>query len=349
MFLLVVLQQYPSVLPQPQQGQPAPAVASLCSAPTLLPVDAAPWPTQGTPLTGAITLAAATLCLLMPCFCSVVPDAPGPASPGGSVVPGRHRWRCMQPRLCPFCWKTFSNSFNLKQHVVNVHTVGQGLQCHLCHKTVKNKWYLRKHHVTAHGAPLKRGKHASGNNNSLVLQHYGQQDAALEYQDGAPHEHGHYGVDNMHLQDEYSDGRTASAMMAGDYCDRSMAGSAEYGDGSSTFECGGSGYVVAHTHLQRHHKRSSSSSSSSSAAAAPPSACSPNASTPRGAAGGALPLSSCLSSHSPPPTRSSPPSGADHSSVASVAVRSYHRHSNQRAASPGLSLHPLPSHSHQLA
>lgn len=67
----------------------------------------------------------------------------------------------MQPRICALCWKTFSNSFNLKQHVVNVHTVGEGLQCHLCHKKVKNKWYLRKHHVTAHGAPLKRGKHAS--------------------------------------------------------------------------------------------------------------------------------------------------------------------------------------------
>lgn len=73
----------------------------------------------------------------------------------------------MQPRLCLFCYKTFSNSFNLKQHVVNVHTVGQGLQCHLCHKTVKNKWYLRKHHVTAHGAPLKRGKHAANNNSSI--------------------------------------------------------------------------------------------------------------------------------------------------------------------------------------
>ena len=79
-------------------------------------------------------------------FCSV-PDAPA-----------RQRWRCMQPRLCPFCWKTFSNSFNLKQHIVNVHTVGEGIECELCHKVVKNKWYLRKHHVTAHGAPLRRSK-----------------------------------------------------------------------------------------------------------------------------------------------------------------------------------------------
>lgn len=70
----------------------------------------------------------------------------------------RNRWRCMQPRLCNYCWKTFSNSFNLKQHIVNVHIQSQGVTCSLCEKVVKNKWYLRKHLVTAHGAPLKRVK-----------------------------------------------------------------------------------------------------------------------------------------------------------------------------------------------
>ena len=70
----------------------------------------------------------------------------------------RNRWRCMQPRLCNYCWKTFSNSFNLKQHIVNVHIQSQGVTCNLCNKVVKNKWYLRKHLVTAHGAPLKRVK-----------------------------------------------------------------------------------------------------------------------------------------------------------------------------------------------
>ena len=68
----------------------------------------------------------------------------------------RNRWRCMQPRLCNYCWKTFSNSFNLKQHIVNVHIQSKGVSCSLCDKVVKNKWYLRKHLVTAHGAPLKR-------------------------------------------------------------------------------------------------------------------------------------------------------------------------------------------------
>ncbi len=70
----------------------------------------------------------------------------------------RNRWRCMQPRVCNYCWKTFSNSFNLKQHIVNVHVQSQGVTCNVCQKVVKNKWYLRKHLVTAHGAPLKRAK-----------------------------------------------------------------------------------------------------------------------------------------------------------------------------------------------
>ena len=77
----------------------------------------------------------------------------------------RNRWRCMQPRVCNYCWKTFSNSFNLKQHIVNVHVQSQGVACSLCEKVVKNKWYLRKHLVTAHGAPLKRVK---GNEGSIL-------------------------------------------------------------------------------------------------------------------------------------------------------------------------------------
>ncbi|XP_040580531.1 uncharacterized protein [Lepeophtheirus salmonis] len=76
----------------------------------------------------------------------------------------RNRWRCMQPRICNYCWKTFSNSFNLKQHIVNVHVQSQGVSCSLCEKVVKNKWYLRKHLVTAHGAPLKRVKGSEKSN-----------------------------------------------------------------------------------------------------------------------------------------------------------------------------------------
>ena len=68
----------------------------------------------------------------------------------------------MQPRICPYCWKTFSNSFNLKQHTINVHIQSQGVACHQCQKVVKNKWYLRKHLVTAHGAPLKRSTTKDG-------------------------------------------------------------------------------------------------------------------------------------------------------------------------------------------
>ena len=72
----------------------------------------------------------------------------------------------MQPRQCPYCLKQFSNSFNLKQHTINVHIQSQGVQCHICDKVVKNKWYLRKHLVTAHGAPLKRSKDGTALNKS---------------------------------------------------------------------------------------------------------------------------------------------------------------------------------------
>jgi uncharacterized Zn-finger protein len=74
----------------------------------------------------------------------------------------RRLWRCMQPRICPVCFKTFSTSFNLKQHIQNVHLPSQGIQCHLCRKCFKNKRYLRKHLVTYHGAPLRRVRTQDG-------------------------------------------------------------------------------------------------------------------------------------------------------------------------------------------
>ena len=90
------------------------------------------------------------------------------SSSANSVTHPRQRWRCMQPRLCNYCWKTFSNSFNLKQHIVNVHIQSQGVNCNICDKVVKNKWYLRKHLVTAHGAPLKRSKNSDNSNTSSL-------------------------------------------------------------------------------------------------------------------------------------------------------------------------------------
>lgn len=65
-------------------------------------------------------------------------------------------WKSRQPRMCQYCQRMFSNKFNLKQHILNMHTVGKELQCEICQKKVKNKWYLRRHHVTHHGAPLKK-------------------------------------------------------------------------------------------------------------------------------------------------------------------------------------------------
>jgi len=65
-------------------------------------------------------------------------------------------WKSRQPRMCLHCNRMFSNKFNLKQHILNMHTVGREMQCEICNKKVKNKWYLRRHHVTHHGAPLKK-------------------------------------------------------------------------------------------------------------------------------------------------------------------------------------------------
>ncbi|XP_043192505.1 broad-complex core protein isoforms 1/2/3/4/5-like [Amphibalanus amphitrite] len=74
----------------------------------------------------------------------------------------RQRWRCMQPSVCPHCLRTFSNAFNLKQHIINVHTFGNELKCEVCGKVQKNKWYLRKHMVKSHNAPLRRVKLPDG-------------------------------------------------------------------------------------------------------------------------------------------------------------------------------------------
>jgi len=54
-------------------------------------------------------------------------------------------WKSRQPRMCQYCQRMFSNKFNLKQHILNMHTVGRELQCEICQKKVKNKWYLRRH------------------------------------------------------------------------------------------------------------------------------------------------------------------------------------------------------------
>lgn len=52
---------------------------------------------------------------------------------------------------CPECGKIYSNNSNLKQHIVNVHTVQtQYLVCHICHKQFKTKQYLQIHLLSMH-------------------------------------------------------------------------------------------------------------------------------------------------------------------------------------------------------
>merc|ERR1712029_1131757 len=76
------------------------------------------------------------------------------AAPSGSN--GTEKWKSRQPRPCDHCDRIFSNKFNLKQHVMNMHTPGGTVACEICKKRVKNKWYLRRHQVTHHNAPLKK-------------------------------------------------------------------------------------------------------------------------------------------------------------------------------------------------
>lgn len=79
-------------------------------------------------------------------------------SAGGPEDRRSRQWSSRQPRVCPICNGLFSNKFNLKQHIVNVHTNSAGVECTLCKKVCKNKWYRRRHEVVVHGAPLKRGR-----------------------------------------------------------------------------------------------------------------------------------------------------------------------------------------------
>lgn len=80
-------------------------------------------------------------------------QAAGPSAAGGN---GTEKWKSRQPRPCDHCDRIFSNKFNLKQHIMNMHTPGGTVSCELCKKRVKNKWYLRRHQVTHHNAPLKK-------------------------------------------------------------------------------------------------------------------------------------------------------------------------------------------------
>jgi hypothetical protein len=74
----------------------------------------------------------------------------------------REKGSCRQPRVCPLCSKTFSNAFNLKQHMMNIHIPPVATRCPECQCIVKNKLYLRKHLVKAHKVPLRRIRDSNG-------------------------------------------------------------------------------------------------------------------------------------------------------------------------------------------
>ncbi|KAL7291353.1 hypothetical protein TKK_0014951 [Trichogramma kaykai] len=53
---------------------------------------------------------------------------------------------------CPECGKIYSNNSNLKQHIVNVHTIQtEYVSCHVCGKQFKTKQYLQIHLLSMHG------------------------------------------------------------------------------------------------------------------------------------------------------------------------------------------------------
>jgi len=53
---------------------------------------------------------------------------------------------------CPECGKIYSNNSNLKQHIVNVHTVQtEYISCYVCNKQFKTKQYLQIHLLSMHG------------------------------------------------------------------------------------------------------------------------------------------------------------------------------------------------------
>lgn len=57
-----------------------------------------------------------------------------------------------QKPKCPECGKIYSNNSNLKQHIVNVHTVQTAyISCHVCSKQFKTKQYLQIHLLSMHG------------------------------------------------------------------------------------------------------------------------------------------------------------------------------------------------------
>lgn len=101
----------------------------------------------------------------------VMPGSPGSAGSSSNNVANANcqegkKWKSRQPKLCIHCDRYFSNQFNLKQHILNMHTVGGDVRCDKCNKTVKNKWYLRRHHVTHHNAPLKKWQELSASSSS---------------------------------------------------------------------------------------------------------------------------------------------------------------------------------------
>ncbi|KAK0179366.1 hypothetical protein PV327_005124 [Microctonus hyperodae] len=74
---------------------------------------------------------------------------------------------------CPECGKIYSNNSNLKQHILNVHTVQtQYISCHICQKPFKTKQYLQIHLLSMHGIRKRNRYPAYQVPNNAPAQHH---------------------------------------------------------------------------------------------------------------------------------------------------------------------------------
>ena len=72
---------------------------------------------------------------------------------------------------CPECGKIYSNNSNLKQHIVNVHTVQtQYISCHVCNKQFKTKQYLQIHLLSMHGIRKRKSYPVYQSSHTLAQQ-----------------------------------------------------------------------------------------------------------------------------------------------------------------------------------
>lgn len=71
---------------------------------------------------------------------------------------------------CPECGKQYSNNSNLKQHIVNVHTVTNEIHpCPVCGKNFKTKQYAQIHMLSMHGIRKRQSMNSSSTTATAIF------------------------------------------------------------------------------------------------------------------------------------------------------------------------------------